>query len=413
MGQSLHVISLGIGLGIGLLALPAPAQNNYRVADLDGNGVLSLAAAFRMSESGTAVGLGNPTAAPDTRGVTWTNRISTLLPPLPGHEISEAYDVSETGIAGGTSFDVTQVGQLTIAVPHAVIWQNGIPVELSTLVTGGANLELHGARRLNERGQILGEGRDAAIRALRAFVLQSGVVTDLGALSPTDSTEPFDMNELGHVVGSSDATLGIEHAFVWSNGVMTDLHDPTVIFGRCSTARAINERGMIVGSADFVANGLQFETATVWDHGTITNLGTLAGNQSYARDINDHGTIVGTTTFAGNGVHAFIYRRGAMVDLNGLIPPASGWVLANAHDITQLALPHPPINGTVPSKMPMRVTRRSGGRNTVESICVGRASLSTGLAVSSATWTTRAPTVGTRGSASRASTRDRSFCIGW
>lgn len=234
---------------------------------------------------------------------------------------------------GGTSFDVTQVGHLTLAVAHAVIWQNGNPADLSTLVTGGANLELHAVRRLNERGQILGEGRDGAIPALRAFVLQNGTVTDLGALFPTGSTEPFDMNDLGHVVGCSDVTLGVEHAFVWKNGSMTDLHDPSVILGRCSTARAINESGVIVGSADFVNNGIQLETATVWDHGTIVNLGTLAGAQSYARDINDHGTIVGTTTFQGNGVHAFIYRGGVMQDLNDLVP-GSGWTLANAHDIT-------------------------------------------------------------------------------
>jgi len=241
MNRLSHTFALAGALAAGLLATAAPAQNRYQVTDLDGNGILSLGAAFRISESGTAAGLGNPLIGSDTRGVLWTNRVSTLLPPLPNEEVSEAYDVSETGVAGGTSFDVTQVGMLTIAVPHAVIWQNG---------------------------------------------------------------------------------------------QMTDLHDPTVIFGRTSTARAINERGVIVGSADFVANGLDYETATIWDHGTITSLGTLAGNQSYARDINDHGTVVGTTTFTGNGVHAFIYRGGVMQDLNDLIPAGSGWVLSNAHAIT-------------------------------------------------------------------------------
>ena len=90
---------------------------------------------------------------------------------------------------------------------------------------------------------------------------------------------------------------------------------------------------MIVGSADFIADGLQIETASIWNNGQISNLGTLAGPQSQACDINEHGTIVGTTTWSGAGVHAFIYRKGVMEDLNGLILPGSGWTLTNAYAV--------------------------------------------------------------------------------
>lgn len=71
MGLPFDGIAFASVLATGLLALAAPAQSKYRVTDLDGNGVLSLGAAFRIAESGTAVGLGNPLTSSDTRGVLW------------------------------------------------------------------------------------------------------------------------------------------------------------------------------------------------------------------------------------------------------------------------------------------------------------------------------------------------------
>ena len=59
MGRPIY----GIAIAIGLLSTVAPAQDKYAVTDLDGNGQLSLGAAFRIAESGTAVGLGNPLIA--------------------------------------------------------------------------------------------------------------------------------------------------------------------------------------------------------------------------------------------------------------------------------------------------------------------------------------------------------------
>jgi probable HAF family extracellular repeat protein len=61
----------------------------------------------------------------------------------------------------------------------------------------------------------------------------------------------------------------------------------------------------------------------------MTDLGTLAGGEaSEAYAINDHGVVVGAS-----GGRAFIYREGAMVDLNSLLPAESGWVLTTASGI--------------------------------------------------------------------------------
>src|SRR6185295_4660245 len=117
-------------------------------------------------------------------------------------------------------------------------------------------------------------------------------------------------------------------------GVMTDLHVQSGVPGRNSHAAAINEAGVIVGDADPVADFLDYQNAAVWENGVVTylpDLGDVGGViESYARDINDHGAIVGTSVTPNFEVHAVTWRDGLCVDLNTLIPPGSGWLLANA-----------------------------------------------------------------------------------
>jgi len=311
--------------------------HGYQINDLDKNSIISLGAAFSIAENGVSVGLANSYFSQETKAAIWTSAGTELLPTLPTDHLGDAQDINESGVIVGESGRVEDLGYIIKYYPHAAIWVNKQAIELSTLVTSGSGvgLELKRATGINNKGQIVGIGRDTTIPALRSFLFDNGNLTDLGALNTKGGVEANDINELGYVVGSAEAASYWDHAFIWKNGVMEDLHDPAVLKGNTSIAYAVNEFGQVAGGADFISGGQNYHTATTWDNGVITDLGTLGGKASFARGINDHGTAVGVSDALGGGVHAFInYKNGKMLDLNDLIPPNTGWLLANAYDIT-------------------------------------------------------------------------------
>jgi probable HAF family extracellular repeat protein len=75
--------------------------------------------------------------------------------------------------------------------------------------------------------------------------------------------------------------------------------------------------------------------AFLWQNGTMTDLGTLGGDNSRAFGINSQGQVVGTAQIAqGDVYHAFLYSGGTMIDLNAQLPANSGWtVISDANSI--------------------------------------------------------------------------------
>src|SRR3990172_2725835 len=97
------------------------------------------------------------------------------------------------------------------------------------------------------------------------------------------------INEKGQVIGSSNIAVGkwFEHAFLYSNGKMTDLS----LGGTDSWAYDINEKGQVVGYS-FTTGDLAVH-AFLYGDGMITDLGTLGGTYSDAYDINEKGQVIG------------------------------------------------------------------------------------------------------------------------
>jgi probable HAF family extracellular repeat protein len=81
-------------------------------------------------------------------------------------------------------------------------------------------------------------------------------MTDLGTLGGKSSVA-YAISPSGLVVGSSFTRDGLSHAFLWQNGVMTDLGS----LGGTSHAQAVNRAGWVVGGSETKSGNVH---ATLW-----------------------------------------------------------------------------------------------------------------------------------------------------
>ena len=113
---------------------------------------------------------------------------------------------------------------------------------------------------------------------------------------------------------------GIQHAFLYQNGKMTDLG---TLGGSSSEAVAINNNGDVAGWSD--TTGDLGQDAFLYHDGVMTDLGRLSGGSAaYPTAMNDSDQVVGWSYVAGGGADQFLYSDGKMVDLNTLIPANTG-----------------------------------------------------------------------------------------
>ena len=111
---------------------------------------------------------------------------------------------------------------------------------------------------------------------------------------------PYSINRNGVVAGTYDD--GVEfRAFTYQGSVMTDLG---TLGGTWAHAKAINDRGVVVGSA---ANAAGQVRGFIHERGRMRAIGTFGGPNSAAHDVNERGVVVGSAGNASNGVEAFIH----------------------------------------------------------------------------------------------------------
>lgn len=84
-----------------------------------------------------------------------------------------------------------------------------------------------------------------------------------------------------------------------------------------STANALNDSGVVVGTILKQSGEDLLERAFRWENGTAAELGALGGQRSEAFDVNNAGVIVGAATLAGEAEErrAFRWQNGTMTDL--------------------------------------------------------------------------------------------------
>ena len=122
----------------------------------------------------------------------------------------------------------------------------------------------------------------------------------------------YGINARGQVVGVSETAASQQHAFLWERGTMADLG---TLGGHESWAWGISTPGHVVGWSEIEPDSDVIH-AFLWEDGTMTDLGTLGGDQSWAWGVNALGQVVGWSEIEpGSDVrHAFLWEKGIMTE---------------------------------------------------------------------------------------------------
>ena len=232
---------------------------------------------------------------------------------------------------------------------HAFRWKDGVISDLGALP--GVNFSAVGS--INSRGWATGQSQTSmldpvlGIPEFRAVLWKEGQILDLGILgSGTESLGAF-VNDAGQVIGFSTINtepdpvgfLGFPtHTFIWQSGHMHDIGtlggDDTFTDSSCSHPPEGTVAGQSSTSTTLNSDtGLPTFDPFLWDHGKMTDLGTLGGTWGFAHCTNHRRQVIGASSLAATpiactdghltGCHAFLWENGQMRDLGTLGGPNS------------------------------------------------------------------------------------------
>ncbi|CAA9248672.1 MAG: hypothetical protein AVDCRST_MAG41-1824 [uncultured Corynebacteriales bacterium] len=136
---------------------------------------------------------------------------------------------------------------------------------------------------------------------------------DLGSLGGTQTFASL-INATGQVAGQSTNAAGAQRAFLWTDGVLTDLG--VAPDGTFSLASGLTDSGLVLGYGDTATGSAAF----VWQDGVRTELPAPGIGQVRPAGINDSGTVIGTDVTTSDLRRGFLWRSGQLTDLGSLEP---------------------------------------------------------------------------------------------
>jgi probable HAF family extracellular repeat protein len=199
---------------------------------------------------------------------------------------------------------------------HAFSWKNGTMTDLGALPID--NNSAGGS--IHARGWITGQSESDVIDPIlgipefRAVLWKVGRIVDLGTLPGGTESLGIYINDAGQVIGFSTVGttpdpvgfIGLPtHTFIWDKGTKTDIGTlggaDTFPGADCGIA----PEGVVLGgstTSDVIdpTSGIPNVDPFLWQHGKMTDLGSLGGSNGVALCVNGRGQIIGQSSLASN-----------------------------------------------------------------------------------------------------------------
>ena len=246
-------------------------------------------------------------------GFVWRNDVMKALPTLGGNNGFAAGSNNHGQVVGWAEnavHDPTCVAPQVLQF-QAVIWgpNDGQVKQLLSLPLDSTSA----ATAINDKGQVVGISGicDRAVGRFSAkhmVLWENDTVTDLGNLGGVAWNTPMSINQHGDVVGFANVPGGATpgsfraHAFLWTRE--SGIQDLGTLPGHLfSQALGINAQRQVVGMS--CSAGFAVCHAFLWQDGVMTDLNEVASDYSgellFANDINDLGQITGGAFDASTG----------------------------------------------------------------------------------------------------------------
>jgi probable HAF family extracellular repeat protein len=182
-----------------------------------------------------------------------TKPVVRELETVSGDPDGVAFAINDRGQAvGGTGScgPFNAINQVNLVPLHAVLWQEGKPIDLGNL---GGDGHFNGifATGLNNLGQVVGVSDTTGDASFHGFLWKEGHMTDLGPLPGDFYSYATSISDRGQVLGLSlDANFNAR-AVIWQGGTIVNLNDlvPADTTLILQTACSINGKGQITGIA--------------------------------------------------------------------------------------------------------------------------------------------------------------------